>query len=397
MTLLLDLVAQDLDRSADRYAERVLERVTADLPPIVADVELQRLARIGTAALLHEFGEGLRVGLSADYHAPPATTAYAIRLAAAGVPLADVLRSYRLGQETVIELATRLTADADDRDPQAALAELIGRSFRFVDGVLSDIARTYQRERDRIVRRDVAHGAAIAGRLLAGEEIDRETAERALAYRLDGPHVAIVCWTAGDARDRPVAVDRLAEAVRPLSGARPLTIADGATGAAAWVTRPRGLDDHELEQLAAALAPAGLRAATGDALSGSDGFVRSRRQAERAAAGARALPGPVAVRYRDVALLTLLLADAPAAREFARDELGPLAAADPVAERLRTAVATLYATGHDRSRAAQALGVHRNTVTRRLQRAEELLGHRLDQRAREVEAALAIVAALGPS
>ncbi|WP_320673007.1 PucR family transcriptional regulator [Patulibacter defluvii] len=392
---LLELVAEDLTGDVDRYGERVLAQIARELPPIVADGELRRLAHSGTIALLRQFAEALRVGLAADHHAPPATTAYAIRLAAAGVPLTDVLRSYRLGQEAVIGVATELAGRADDPDPRAALSDLIGRSFRFVDGVVGDITHSYQGERDRVLRRDQARGAAIVARLLAGEPVARERAERTLRYRLDGPHLALVCWSAASEEGEPAApVERLTEAVRPLTAGRPLVLADGPAAAVAWVTRADEPDPREAAALAAALAPAGLRVALGDPRPGPAGFVRSRQQADRAAAHARRDPGPTVVRHRDVALLTLLLADEPAARAFARDELGPLAGDDPASARLRAALTALHAAGHDRSRAARALGVHRNTVARRLRRAEERLGRPLEARPRELEAALAIVAAL---
>ncbi len=42
------------------------------------------------------------------------------------------------------------------------------------------------------------------------------------------------------------------------------------------------------------------------------------------------------------------------------------------------------------------LGVHRNTVTRRLRRMQLTLGRSLDERARELQAALAVAEAIYP-
>jgi DNA-binding PucR family transcriptional regulator len=51
---------------------------------------------------------------------------------------------------------------------------------------------------------------------------------------------------------------------------------------------------------------------------------------------------------------------------------------------------TAKAKGHDQSRTADALGLHRNTVVKRLRRAEATLGRPITERPRELEAALVI-------
>jgi DNA-binding PucR family transcriptional regulator len=86
--------------------------------------------------------------------------------------------------------------------------------------------------------------------------------------------------------------------------------------------------------------------------------------------------------------------DRDAARMFAAEELGPVAAPTPAAAELRRTLTAFFAAGHDQSRAARDLGVHRNTVAKRLRRAEGLIGHTLEARVRELDTALAIAEVL---
>jgi DNA-binding PucR family transcriptional regulator len=53
-------------------------------------------------------------------------------------------------------------------------------------------------------------------------------------------------------------------------------------------------------------------------------------------------------------------------------------------------VAAFLQEGRSRTRTARRLGLHTNTIAYRLARAAELLGHGLDERAAEVQVALAL-------
>jgi DNA-binding PucR family transcriptional regulator len=97
-----------------------------------------------------------------------------------------------------------------------------------------------------------------------------------------------------------------------------------------------------------------------------------------------------AVRYADVALAALLTNDLPQAEAFARRELAGLAGDAPSTRRLaETVLAVLEAQGSPRH-AAQRMGLHENTVAKRVRAAEELLGRSIDRRPAELFAALII-------
>jgi DNA-binding PucR family transcriptional regulator len=100
-------------------------------------------------------------------------------------------------------------------------------------------------------------------------------------------------------------------------------------------------------------------------------------------------PGGV-VHFADVALASLVSADLDQARAFVARELGPLARGDDRTRTLATTLRTYLELGSSLDRAARRLGVHKNTVLKRVRRARELLGGDLDERMLELEVALAL-------
>jgi DNA-binding PucR family transcriptional regulator len=95
-------------------------------------------------------------------------------------------------------------------------------------------------------------------------------------------------------------------------------------------------------------------------------------------------------RYRDVALLVVLLADETRARGLARVELGPLIGDDDVAVRLRETIDAYLTSGESQVATARRLFIHEKTVKYRLRQAEELLGCKISERRSELAAALVV-------
>jgi len=394
-------LADEFDEHAERYADLALALIEREVPEVVSDATRRRLGRDGSAALLRECAGALRHELGAvRYHAPAAALAYGRHLAREGVGLASILRAYRLGQEVLFARAAELALeDPDPRGQLAALARVAALSFRFVDGAMSDVADEYETQRELFIRGALAQRAGVLAALMAGQPVDRHLAERTLSHRLDGRHLAIVAWsTAGAVED-----ERLIVAVRALAGVigdgRQLLLSDTPGEATLWTTpsvRPR---PRELS----ALVPRGVRAAIGTPGTGIDGFTATKRQADLARAVADARVSGVDGRdaaavtlYEDVALAAVMLRDGEAGRSFCEAELGEFASPAPAAAELRRTLSAFYASGQDRTRTARMLGVHRNTVTRRLRRMQLTLGRSLDERARELQAALAVAEAIYP-
>jgi hypothetical protein len=384
-------LADELDARTVAYAELVLERIAGELPELLGDERRRELARAGSQALLREFATALRHELGGvPYHAPAAALAFGRLLAREGVPLAAILRSYRLGQEVLFARAAELAQEAGpDAGAVGALTRIGALSFRFSDGATADVAHEYEAQRELFIRGTLAQRAVTLQALLAGRPVDTPAAERTLAHRLDGEHVALVAWADDPAADGESIATAARELVAAVGRGRPLVMTDTAGEATIW-TMPRPDAPPRRDRLGE-LVPEGIRAALGRPGAGLAGFVATKRQADLARTVARA---PVTF-YDEVALAGLLLRDRDAARAFAVEELGSLGAATRAGGELRATLSAFLAAGHDHTRTAAALGVHRNTVAKRLRRAEALLGRPLEARPRELDAALVIVAALG--
>jgi hypothetical protein len=387
-------LAEELDRNLSGWVDVVLDRIAAEVPALVEDEQRAILARESSRSLLTEFASALRIGGVGDgFHAPAAALEFARVLAGRSVPLAGLLRSYRLGQELLFSRAAALGVETGDTDGVARIGLL---TFRYVDGVVAEVAEAFENEREAFLRGALARRERLVRDLLAGVELDLAAAELTLGRRFDAAHLALVGWRPGGGSDP----DLVASALRPLVGVlgqgRPLTVLGVSGDVFIWTTprtsAPRRLDRDLIEQLRAA----GIRVAVGLPASGVSGFIASRRQADAARRVAHQSPDGVVVSYADVALLDLLLRDPTAAAAFAREQLGELANPDPRAGELRSTLATYLAHGRDASATASALGVHRNTVARRLTRAEQHIGRPLDRRTDELIVALTIAQATVP-
>ncbi len=383
-------LADELQQQASAYADLVLERIEREVPELLSDGSRRAIGRAGSEALLREFAGALRHELGdVRFHAPAAALAYGQYLAREGVPLASILRSYRLGQEVLFARAAELTEhDPDPEQRVRSLARVGALSFRFSDGAMTDVATEYEAQRELFIRGTLAQRSATLQNLLAGRTVDVAAAERTLSHRLDGGHLAIVAWSGDTAVEAETVAGAARELVRVLGQGRPLVLTDTPGEATIWVTPAATQVDT-----GGLLAP-GIHAAVGRPGAGVEGFVATKRQADLARSVAPARAESSVTFYDDAALAALLLRDRDAAQAFAADELGDLARDTRTAGELRHTLVTYFTSGHDQRRTAHLLGVHRNTVAKRLRRAEAVLGRPLHRRSRELEAALAIAEVL---
>lgn len=225
----------------------------------------------------------------------------------------------------------------------------------------------------------------VVQRLLRGEPVAPERAGAELGYRLEGVHVGLAVWCDDEPSASRADLTELARDLGRAGGCdEPFVLADGPHHAWAWL-HADGDGDAAIARIARATdeLPRGVRCACGEPGEGLDGFRRTHREASDAATRPSAAR---LSRYRDVEIELLIAADVDAARAFALAELGPLAADDARSELLRETLRAVLEDGA--SGAARRLGVHKNTVTNRMRRVEELLGHPVEHRRFELEAAL---------
>ncbi|UTI63682.1 helix-turn-helix domain-containing protein [Paraconexibacter antarcticus] len=406
MRTLEQLLADDLDVALTTYSALVMARIRADIPELAVDPEVEVAATLGTESILREFARVLRLGLEDGFVTPPQSLAYGRRAARAGVSLAALLRSYRVGQAAMFTRAAEL-ADAH-RVPDAAdaIVRLGVLSFAFADAAMSDVTAEFEREREALLRATYVRRDATIRALLTGARVDLDAAELTLGHRLRGvTHRAVLAWRPPGAGEDATAGgpdalrEALAAALADAAAPRPLLLSEGEL-AVAWLHAggegdPGTAAEPRWASVVTALEPLAAQVAVGAPAAGPEGFARTRRQAGLARAVARRDQARRLTHYGDVALAALLTRDPDAASAFAADELGGLAARTPAMATLRATLTAYLAAGHDRTRTAHVLGVHRNTVARRLQRVHELLGHDVATRGRELDAALAVVDVLG--
>jgi DNA-binding PucR family transcriptional regulator len=328
---------------------------------------------------------------------PPVTLERVRRLVHHGIEPQALLRTYRIGH-AALWAAWQTEAC---REAPGVLPEVLEWSsrlmFAYFDSTCDFVARAYAAERARWVRTAAALRAEVTRELLAGSEIDPERASSLLGYELLRHHLGLIIWHDGgdDGVTTAAMLERAAKAVaQHLGYCHPLIVPVGSDQVWAWCggfTPPSAGALDDLRRLALGGA---VRIAAGDPCYGLEGFSRTHREAViTREMMIRTSPATRFNRYSNVALPSLLLADPDRAETFMRNELGPLADDTDAMLRLR---ATLEIVLGERSlmAAARRIGVHQNTIGYRISRSEQLLGHSIDERRQELEAALIIARAL---
>jgi DNA-binding PucR family transcriptional regulator len=302
------------------------------------------------------------------------------------------LDAYRIGQGVALRLwmgiVFSLTSDAEE------LREVLDVSCRsiadFVDATVAAISAQMREEREELTRGTHAERRETVALLLEGAPIPRQRAEARLGYALARTHTAAVVWSDDPASDL-ADLDRAAEELARAAGdVHPLTVMASAATRWVWV---HGRPDLAQVRAAVASMPS-VRLACGSCGNGLDGFRRShldalttQRMLARLASTERV------VGHDDVELVSLVTQDHERADAFVSRTLGGLETAPPD---VTAAVRTFVAAGCNASRAAAQSFTHRNTLLRRLDRADALLPRPLAENLLDVAVALEVLRWRGP-
>lgn len=309
------------------------------------------------------------------------------------VTLDEFLRGIQLGHSVIaaafLAECARLGAPEQRHEQMRTLSQSM---FAFFDDFSTDMGAYFREEEARWAQSEAASRLALVEDVLAGTQHDAEAISRRLRFDPSATHVAIIVWSSGrilDA-DQTALHDAACEIVRGAGCEQKLVLSVGSGVVWAWAT-PRGSVDAFTERLVAAILPAQTHATTGQPGRGLPGFRHSHHDARAAfELRSRASSSAGVTPYRDVDLLTLLLADRERATRFARAELGQLSADDSATADLRRTVAAYLDEGGSPNAAGRKLQVSRNTVTYRVHRAEELLGRPISERRQQLRSALLI-------
>jgi hypothetical protein len=316
------------------------------------------------------------------------------------IPQKSMQRSYRISFFVQWEMWTThvmewVREQGLDRDQTVeVLSQLTRVILNYQDHVASRVAETHTRDQDALNRSRAHVRKSLIRDVLRGQEGGLTASDMAiLAYPLEAHHIAVLL------PDMPEgAASQLADGLRSAARAHqsltyPLTL--GST--VVWLCRHEPWQPASLKEVADVLEKIGTTASVSNSGTGPAGFTNCLEQAEeteriRGAWGLHVAP-PV-IRYAEAGLEILLMQNAELARTFVDAELGPLARSTTDAARLRETLEASFRFGSHVA-AAEHLQLHEHTVRNRLHKAEELLGHSLQERRTELQVAVRLVRLLG--
>jgi DNA-binding PucR family transcriptional regulator len=311
--------------------------------------------------------------------------------------MAALLRAYRIGSTRFQRWCLgELAQQTDDAAIVSAAGLRIGEvTAAYIDRVSEELVSAYEAEKENWLRN---LGAARAGRvrtLLQGDPVDVDAAEAILGYRLRQHHVGVVCWV-GEVEAGGRALTRLEHATAEVARragceSRPIFLPQDERSAWAWL--PLGAKDSfavPAGRGGRAGAEPGIRFAFGAPGAGVAGFRRTHRQALGAHAVALAAgpSGQPLTSFTEVAPLALMASSTELLRAWVLETLGQLADDDDQHARLRDTLRVFLQENGSFKAAAERLILHKNSVQYRVRKAEEALGHPLDDHRLQVELAL---------
>jgi DNA-binding PucR family transcriptional regulator len=385
----------------------IYQLIVRDIPQLRGDHRILALLEASVAenvaTLLHILQHGIDLD---NVHAPAAAEEYARRLAQRGIPMAALLRAYRIGstrfQHWCLQELAQQTHDATI--VSAAGLGIAETTAAYIDRVSEQLVAAYETEKEHWLRNLSAARAARVRTLLQGDQVDVDASEAMLGYRLRQHHVGVVGWL-DDPEPGGRTLAQLEQATMELAGqaqceGRPIFVPQDESCAWAWL--PLGARDScavPTMRGGATGADPGTRFAFGAPGAGLAGFRRTHRQALGAQAVALAA-GPSGQRltsFAEVAPLALMASSVELLQAWVHETLGPLATDDDHHARLRDTLRVFLQESGSFKATAERLILHKNSVQYRVRKAEDALGHPVGERRLQVELALLASQWLGPA
>jgi hypothetical protein len=385
-------VARLIDADLPELTLQMTDWFVEVIPEFRHDDTVRRLMIASTSSNLVAIVDMLAHNIPIDrITVPPAAAEYARRFAQHDLSLEALLRAYRLGEHRFGQWALQRIAHLhlDTATALAGIAELTGRTNRYIDQVIEGLIDIYESERRRWDSRTGAARAAQLRMVLDTDNLTARSAQDLIEVHLDGWHQAAIAWVDLDTPDPGRVLQAVSRVLQAKSGRAPTTaLADDRT-MWAWVSGPTPprLDPAELrDSLPGSGAP---RMALGAPAGGLAGFRSTFREAVRARAVMDACPAlDRVVAFDDVAVAALLPDHPSELRAWVRRVLGNLADDTDTARRLRETVRVFLQSGGSYTEAAARLHLHKNTVHYRVRRAEEVRGRPLTESRLDIEVAL---------
>lgn len=378
----------------DNFVRRIDEGILAHVPAVRADPLLSEDLDYSTKSHWLAFLDMLILPEPKLVFPEPAAQ-FARSVARRGHDLGVLLKVYRAGNlvlwEHFTEVIDDLPPDGPTRDE--TLIFLWTRGGAWLDESIERITEIYYDVQAQALESRITRKAETVRALLEGLPTS-DDASGVLGHPLSHWQTAFVVWVdtaqSGATRVMQDAARLLATA---LGAPPPLTIPQSSRDMWCWAaTSSVPLLVPALESLDVGE----TRLAVGMPARGVAGFRTSHQEARDVQRLIMAVPNaPAIVRYDEVELLCLAHAESESFRRMVQRELGALAGDATGIAQARETLLCYLTNGTNVEAVASQLFVHRNTVRYRLNRAEELLGHRITERLGHVELALRYVDLFG--
>ena len=191
------LVPRTAEMSADIY-----QLIVREIPQLRSDKRVLELLEASVAENVATVLHILQHGIDLEkVHAPAAAAEYARRLAQRGVPVAALLRAYRIGSARfedwgLQELGRRINDAAVISAAGLRIAAILAS---YIDKVSEELVSAYESEKENWLRNQSVARAARVRALLRNEPVDVDSSEAILGYRLRQRHLGVVTWITGPA------------------------------------------------------------------------------------------------------------------------------------------------------------------------------------------------------
>lgn len=314
----------------------------------------------------------------------PRSSAYISDLVSRGI-VPDYVAGWRaalsVGWRRWVEISI---ANCSDPDVLAEVLDVSAHSI--VQYALDSVAMLRELSLATAMGNADAQALAMIQLIVEGSPMPQDLVEERLSYRMKREHVAIILWT--DAPEQESALDEAVAALRAETQAGAMLVAR-ASVASRWIWLS-GSNYPAPQRIEAVLAETdGVRAAVGRPGLGLEAFRSSHQDALAAHVMLTRLESDRRFTlYSDVELIDSLTKDRTSARRFVGMTLGALTDAE---KELREALLAYVQCGFNASRTASKLYLHRNTVERRVSKANELSTVKVEDNPTHVGAALLVL------
>ncbi len=366
-------LAERLRARAPEICRAILDRLHAmeeDKP--VRDSEYLQGLRIATSQGVAHAIEVLAVEEGRASQVPIAFITQARLASRLEVPLDLAIRRYLAAKDLLGDFMLEEAAaiDALDAHELRSATAALGTAF---DQVLATVTEEYRRETRVLSSSPSRQLTDRVRRLLAGELVDRSS----LDYDLECHHLGLVARSE-DARP-------WLRLLASRANSRCLIVSPAPGELWAWLGTQEPLDPGVIHRCPVEL-PASIPIGIGEPDTGPDGWRLTHRQARAAVTAASTEKG--IARYGDVALLVAAGQDPLLMNSLVSMYLSRLAQGRDQGAVLRNTLRAYFAADRNRSSAAAALGVSRQTVANRLKTVEERLAQPLSDCATLLQTAL---------